>query len=199
MLLPKCSKGSSTPTAALPSLQRNFSNELTNGEGLNPLSEGGDIQAKSSMERELAKLHPIVRALVIVFFIGPCAASLCGMLAASVGMPISMIYAGEPQAIPGELIFGWICAVILGAPLGFVLMLLVVWPIRNEDVTVVLRYLVGGTLLFALPVACIPNGVSVSHWAGIVGFWVGFTRLTIRNFTKEDWRQFVFGKSGYGI
>ena len=143
-------------------------------------------------------LQNILRALILVLFIGPLAGLLCGLLDASVGMIVMTLYAGEPEALLMALYMGFTFALAFGIPTGFFFMLLVVWPIRNDNLFVALLHLAGGTLLFALPVACIPNGVAISFFTGMLGFWVGFTRLKIRNFTKEDWRRFVFGESGYG-
>ena len=145
-----------------------------------------------------ARMSTLERILYLVFAVGPLAGSLCGFVTAVLGFTVTLIYVGEPQSILAALFLGGPVCGILGGIFGFFCMTLAAWSLCNEDPFTALRYLAGGTLLFALGTACIPNAVSISHFTGFVGFWVGFTLLKVRNFKREDWLRFVFGESGYG-
>ena len=146
-----------------------------------------------------ARMSTFGRVMYLVFVVGPVSGFLCGLVTAVVGFTVTLIYQGEPQAIPASImLLGVPSALIFGCIFGFGCMVFAAWSLRNEDLYVALRYLVIGTLLFALIAACIPGGVGISPFAGLLGFWVGFVRFKIRNFTKDDWRRFVFGESGRG-
>lgn len=124
-----------------------------------------------SMKQDI--LTFLLRALVF----SPVAGIFCGFIVASIGFTISgYIYN------PG-FIFSY--AVAFGVPIGLLFGILVFWSLRKHSLSVIGKYLMGGTLVFGMPFALIPNiGVPLSWFAGMFGFWIGYIFLK-QNLLKQ--------------
>lgn len=77
----------------------------------------------------------------------------------------------------GILGIPFIAALVFGMPTGLLLGLLTFWPLRTTTLPDMAKYLIGGTLLFALPVAIIPNAVVFSWFSGALGYGLGYFLL----------------------
>jgi hypothetical protein len=116
--------------------------------------------------------HEIIRAILIALIPLPLGGYLCAWTAYLIGY----------WSAEGEWDFyeasawapvGFISAFVLGG--------LAVWPLRNASLFMMIRYLVGGPFVLALPVALIPGvGLAFSWWAGIFGFGIGAEALSLR-------------------
>jgi hypothetical protein len=104
-----------------------------------------------------------------VFVFAPLTGAACGAITGFFG----------DLASGGE--FGFVVlGAMFGIPTGFVFSVLSFWLLRDAALSNIAAYLVSGTLLFAIPVALIPEAIAVSWLSGMAGYWVGFLFLLTR-------------------
>jgi hypothetical protein len=112
--------------------------------------------------------------LLRAFVFAPLAGAFCGYVACLVGVSLSDYV---------DLELPIVAALGFGLPTGFLFGLLSFWSLRKAPLRDVAIYLIGGTLLFALPVALISDLFVLSLPSGAVGYWMGFL------FLREHVRQ----------
>jgi hypothetical protein len=140
-----------------------------------PMAAPPEIEHRSELRENASVAGKAAKLLLWSLLVAP------GM-GAAVGALVGVIALRDPSILVG----GGMGAVF-GASTGLAFGISVAWSLGDCDLLIAVESLFGFTLIFALPVALLPVEAAppLSWGAGILGFWVGFSRLRDEQFRRR--------------
>jgi hypothetical protein len=126
-----------------------------------PQETGSEV---SVAEKFSPVFKTVIKGVVFVLLVAPCAGAVVGGLVAGVAFEVS----GE------HFSFGASFGMVFGASTGFACSLYFVWFLHNRSLVRLTVYMGLGTLCGAIPIALIPGCALFAYPGGIIGCYVGF-------------------------